>query len=379
MKSYKKKSAYRLNILAVCSLCAAVFFLLSSCGSYFGGEVAGYVKDSDTEEGINGAVIRIFLEEPASADAETFIVKTASNTSGGNAGYFSHKIMWQTSAPKFGDDGDSGTVWLGITHDDYKSAVVKVPGILSDTVNLVPDIKLDRATFSATEVTGKVVNVSGSAVNGVQVVLDLASTTDDDRDYVTTTATINGESGMYRFTNVTWKDENPDSASTDTETIYLYISENDANYQWKTGNTPNKLTMVITSGQSAQATQDITVTRKPRTSFSTSVTGRCIKRYTTGMQQPVDIGVQGVEVRLSFTDSNGAKTLYAQTNANGEFTFNVDWTNTSPAGGTGSVPEGEDTLTTNIDYDSTDFTDVTGFVVKSWLNPNYAPDAIKQY
>ena len=96
---------------------------LASCGGYYTADIAGYVKDDETGAGVNGAIIRVYSEEPETADAEGFTVETASMTSGGNAGYYSHKIIWRNWLPAFGDEGDSGSVWLAITHDDYVPAI----------------------------------------------------------------------------------------------------------------------------------------------------------------------------------------------------------------------------------------------------------------
>ena len=383
----------------------AVVLVLAGCGGYYSAEIAGYIKDAENEVGINGAVIRIYADEPTTAADTGFIVETASMASSGNDGYFSHKIVWKNLFPSFGEEGDSGAVWLGISHEDYTDAIVHVQGILSDTVNVVPDISVDRATFATPELTGRVVDVGGDGVNGVRVVLDLASTTDDGEDYVTTTATIDGTTGTYRFVNVTWRDEAPDSAVSDTESATVIVDDPD--YQ-----SASTLSVLLTSGQDSAAASDMSVTRAPRTEFATQVSGRCIRRVVLTSGENQDTPVRGVDVTLTYLDEAGAtKTLLDQSDANGAFSFFVQWTDTSPrdfdTGTAGAavpdaaddtlVPEGEDGLYIQIQYADTGSTatgesfpdhDITGantalydsadFALKSWINPNYLLDAVIQ-
>lgn len=344
-----------------------ILSFLSGCGRYYSAEIAGYIKDSSNGNGINGAIIRMYLEEPEAADSNNFIVETASMVSGGNNGYFNHKIMWQTWNARFGDEGDSGTIWLGVTHSDYTSAVIKVSGIISDSVNLVPDIKLDRATFSTPTVTGRVVNVNGEGVNGVRVILDLASTTDESQDYITTTATINGDTGTYEFRNVTWRDDSPDSEESDTEDITLSIDDPDYTAS-------GSLPAIITSGQDNNIQDDITVTRKPRTDFSVTVNGMCYFIDDNMDMQPLP----GITVEIDFSDDNGNHTLYDTTDSNGNYSLLIQWTNSNPT----NDPEGEDELSIDVSYnDATGkysfFPPTGGYstTIRSWINPNTLPNA----
>ena len=84
-----------------------------------------------------------------------------------------------------------------------------------------------RATFSSQTVTGRVIDVGGDGINGVRMVLDLQSTPDDAEDYITTTATVNGDDGVYEFDNVTWRDETPDSPAADTESGVVSVDDDD--------------------------------------------------------------------------------------------------------------------------------------------------------
>ena len=377
-------------MFAAVLLAAAVSgsLLISSCGRYYSGEIAGYVKDAESDEGINGAVVKLFLTEEEVANEE-YVVKTASMTSNGNDGYFSHKIIWQQTFGEFGAEGDSGEIWLTAEHEDYQTVSMQINGILSDTINVIPDIVMERATFEVPEVRGRVVDVNGDGVNGVRVVLDLDSTAEEAEDYVTTTATVDGDIGTYQFENVTWKDEEAAGQNSDDEPATISVDDNQY-----TGDTA--LSITLTSGQEREVTDEIVVTRKPRTDFSTRVTGEVFQRIINADNEYVDTPVQGVEVTLTFTDPTAdptTKTHVTQTDVTGTYSFFVQWNDTEPgdfddAGGNDGgndpgIPAGEDGLLVDIAFDDTaagialdTVNPITDFKVKSWLNPNYVPDAI---
>ena len=499
----KRGSFYTYLKLVCIALCIST--ALTSCGWYFTSDIAGYVKDSESENGIDGAVIRIYLEQPATADADGFIVETASATSSGNAGYFSHRVIWQNLLPSFGEEGDSNSLWLGITHEDYLAAVVEIRGILSDTVNLVPDVTLDRAGFSVPLVTGRVVDPSGDGVNGVRVVLDIP-TTEEEEDYVSVTTDFEDEAGRYRFTDVSWRDDEAAGSGSDTEDVEVYIDDNQyssmdvltvslvsdqeitipdtdnirassdefsvdrvwgrildvageplngvriildlastdgvdetedyiatsatvdgdegiyefINVTWTdetqlgsiTDNETATLTIddndyeaaaplaiTLQSGDEQEIVQDITVTRIDATDFASRLTGRCLTRSGTAPDIQ-DLPVRGVEVTCTWSDDDGAHTLYGQTDINGEYSFYIQWTDATPGDfldgpAEPTIPAGEDGLIVEIvfapPFNTESFIGATAGtpelpvgvgaadddrLVKSWLNPNYAPDVI---
>jgi len=367
-------------------------FALASCGRYFTAELSGYVKDSESEDGVDGAVIRIYEKEPSTADESGFIVETASANSGGNGGYYNHRIIWQNLFPAFGSEGDTNSVWLGITHHDYLSAIVEVRGLLSDTVNFVPDVLLDRAAFSVPTVTGRVVGPSGAGVNGVRVVLDVLSTSDTE-DYVTGSTTIGGEAGRYEFTDVSWSDEDAAGSGTDTEAAELVIDD-------EAYTSSQVISIVLSADQTFDVSTAFSVNRIDATSFSTTLTGRCVNQYGAAPDVQ-NIAAQGIEVKCTFSDDDGAHTLYDQTNANGTYSFFIQWTDTTPGDfleGTAdsTIPVGEDGLIAEVTFADPNFSGLSfeGVTpgtyelpssppasgddrqVKSWLDPNYAPDAI---
>jgi len=359
-----------LPALPVVLLLTSIYF--AGCGTYHTAEIAGYVKDSESKSGINGALVRVYLSEEDTEKENGFIVETATMSYQGNDGYYSHKIIWQKLFPRFGQEGDSGVVWLQVSHEDYSSRVVKVAGIITETLNLVPDILLNRATFSTPQVNGRVVNIGGEGVNGVRVALDLASTGDDDEDYVTTTTEIDGEQGRFRFQDVTWRDENPDSAGADTETAYIVID--DPNYE-----ADERKEVTLTSNQTVNIPEDIVVSRKPRSNFSTTVQGRCIYRIIDTDKNVQTIPVSGVEVTLSYKDDNGDHSKTTQADTNGEFSFLVQWKDESPEE---SAPAGEDILNVTVSFTAiTDpgnkfSADAWNGDIKSWIDPFNIPDAV---
>ena len=164
------------------------------------------------------------------------------------------------------------------------------------------------------------------------------------------------------------------------------------------------LTTLLASDQNAEFTTDIVVIRQPRTEFTANIQGQCINRYISSTEVQ-EIPEQGVEVTLTFMDQDGITlhTLFDQTDVTGGFAFFVQWTDDNPRNFDGSVstavedlsiPEGEDGLYVQIQFaapfndpalpeDSLDIDggddalfDSADFALKSWINPNYLPDAV---
>ena len=353
----------------------ATALVISACnvGYFFSAEIAGYVKDSESEVGVDGVIVRIYLEEPASADADGFIIETATGTSGGNPGYFSHRVVWQSVEADFGAEGDSNSVWLGVAHADYVDSVAEVRGVLSDTVNYIPDVWLDRAAFTASSVTGEVVDAAGSGVNGIRIVLDVIST-DLEEDYTTVTTVVAGVEGTYQFTGVTWRDDAAAGAGTDTEEVRIFVDDDEYS-------SDDELTVLLASDQNIEVAQSISVVRTAPTFFETTLEGRCIRESGTAPDIQ-ELPVQGVEVTLTFTDDEGVHTLYAQSDNNGSIAFFIQWTDAEYGDfvdgiDDATIPTGEDGLEVVVTYEAPFDTSSTTRNVKSWLDPNYLPDAVQ--
>jgi hypothetical protein len=104
-------------------------------------------------------------------------------------------------------------------------------GILSDANNVIPTIEL--VLIKATELKGKVVNEKGKGVDGVAVVLDLESTPNEKADMSAATGTVDGETGVFVFSDIVWDDPDsvpevskPISGNAATTAMRLYIDDN---------------------------------------------------------------------------------------------------------------------------------------------------------
>jgi len=363
---------------------AVSVLMMAGCGNFYTAEIQGFVVDSNTDGGVNDATVRLYLDAPETASADGFFARTSTSTSNNRNGYFRNAVVWNAWFSSYGPEGDSGTVYLGITHPDFADAIVEVPGVLSDTLNTIETIVLDRISFEVPSVTGRIVDVNGDGVNGVRVVLDLASTTDDTEDFVTVTGDEPQGSGYYVFDNVEWRDDTNAGNETDDEDITIVVDDD----VWEAATT---VAATLTSGQPRTIATDIQVTRQPRSDFDTTVSGRVVD-----IIGETEFPKAGVGVRVTLSGSGDV--VFAQTGANGQFSVRVEWTDTQPrdfdddgsttGGGDLSIPEGEDGLLVAIDYDldgnsvyaetpngdGIDEKSMSGFQLKSWIDPNYVPD-----
>ncbi len=320
---------------------------LSSCGlRYYSATVSGYVKESKPDAngavaGINGAEVLVYLEDPGLNAAALPSIRTSSMTSANNDGYWSHKVMWTTTDPAFADEGDSGELWIKVMRKGYFPQVVKVPGILSDSSNVVPTIELVKIV--TTELRGKVVNEKGAGVNGVNVVLDLMTTVDEKADYTATTATVNGEVGIFNFSDITWEDldSKPTPAKafspraildgTATELVKIYVDDpawysdaNSADERYKDAQVP----FTITSGDAIVDIVSTPVVVSSSTFTALLVKGRVADKAGAGMNK--------VTVALQFPVSGAAAATVTTAQVGGVdgwFVFDktqATWTNNRP-------------------------------------------------
>lgn len=218
-------------------LAAAVLpLLLGGCSYYHRATVQGFVEDEATGTGINNATVRFYQEEPNRPSSSGFFARTSTSTSGGNPGYYRNTVVWDRYFSEFGAEGDSGTIYLGVTHPDYQGRVIRMPGILSDDINTLQTIQLQRVTFAAGEVYGRVIRAGdGSGVNGVRMVLtvpdldDAGSPTGSEREYVAVTGMRTGESGWYSFDEPSWRDASTDPGGSSEVDARIEIDDPD----WK--------------------------------------------------------------------------------------------------------------------------------------------------
>jgi hypothetical protein len=354
--------------------------VLVACGGYYySATVQGFIRDADDESGINGVTVRFFEQEPESVDATDFFAETSTADTGGTAGFYSNRVIWQNVFGRFGAEGDTGTIYLVVNHPDYDGQIAEITAVLSDTTNTVRDILLERVVFEVPLVSGRVIDQTGDGVNGVRVVLDLNSTADEDEDYVTTTATVDGVTGIYEFAEVEWADPDRAGEATDEEQVTIRVDDNE--YQ-----ASQARTIVLTSGVEREVGDPIPTTRAPRTSFNATVEGRTLFRQSTN-DDVVETPIPGVVVQIQFTDDAGTTTQETVTDATGTYRFFIEWTDDDggadpdPDSEDTNVPDaGEDALSVTLDYDASGTTnagEITGsvdFTVRSWVTPNVVPD-----
>ena len=343
--------------------------LLASCGGYYyRATVQGFVVDDESDAGINEATVRVYTDEIEEPDAEGYVVQTSTVTQGGNAGYYSSTVIWRRVFGAYGQEGDTTTLWLSVTHPDYGAQVVSAEGILSEEDNLIATIRLAQTSYDLPALRGRVVDGNGVGVNGVRVVLDLPQVegTDGDTDDVTLTATIDETSGTYEFAPVEWSDANTaDENGEVTATIRVDDPEwGDDDY------IVERQVVLVPGDQTRVVTSDISVSRLPRTEFTTTVTGRLVERLVDGTGGFVeDRPVQGGGVTLSFDrDTDGGpetETFADTTDAQGTYSFTVTWVDNAPGdfdaadeqttasvrGTTDGVADGEDGLVVEVAYE----------------------------
>jgi hypothetical protein len=226
----KKKACGILFFIAI----AAALLSMHGCGMYYKADIAGYVKDSATGYGIDGTLLRAYLTEEAAQSGEGYFTETSSMVYNGNPGYFTFTAVWQQLISEYGSEGDMTDLWISAVHEDYSSRTVRVRGITSDGMNIIPDIRLDAVVYTARQVSGLVWDGTLDAdskpnyIDGVRVVLDLAST-EKNPDYVAVSSTTQvgdaTQAGMYTFVNVTWRDEDNPGQITDEETITISVAD----------------------------------------------------------------------------------------------------------------------------------------------------------
>ncbi|MFP4114971.1 MAG: hypothetical protein ACLFUA_11430 [Spirochaetales bacterium] len=353
------------------AILALLTVALTGCGGYYyRATIQGFVIDDETEAGINEATVRIYSDEVDDPNAEGYVAQTSTVTQGGNAGYYSSTVIWQELFGEYGQEGDTTTIWLSVTHPDYGSTVVEAEGILSEEDNLVASVRLTQTTFDLPALRGRVEDSNGAGVDGVRVVLDLPAVSGDDEpeDLVTQTATIDGNAGTFEFSPVEWSDANtsdPDGELTatlrvddpewgaDVSGIADPVSEDYLIEQ----------TVDLVPGEETRVVSDpIEVFRRPRTEFNATVAGRLFERlYDNDGAYVEDRPVQGVRVQLSY-DYEGSphETLVDRTDANGRYVFVVNWTDLQPGdyddagdvdgGPSPGISAGEDGLLVDIEY-----------------------------
>jgi hypothetical protein len=233
-----------------------------------------------------------------------------------------------------------------------------------------------KATFRVPLVEGRIVNGSGTGINGITVALNLESTATN-QDATATTQDSGGQAGWFRFTDVLWTDAEPETP--ERERFSLSVPEGDWN--------PIYLSAELTDGASLTGGTAISMTAVRRTywSYSATVSGRILLRRSTasGMDiQPLSgMGVHlasGAAPPLLGSTSVPTGGMDVQTDANGAYSFTLNWTMAPayvPAGPNGGDSYSVDlTFADDGDAGTTNPANVTGYSVQSWVNPNRVSD-----
>jgi hypothetical protein len=194
--------------------------LATGCTRYYEAELAGYIRDGVSKQGVNQAVVQVHYESAAEASFQ----QTFTQRYGDQDGYFVfRRVVWSTDTPLFGDEGDLHDIRITVAHEDYQP-FAQTLRIVSGASNAVGDVYLDRAFFVAGKVEGRVrdreADVDGEqrGLNGLGVelyvpdgpVVDEATARawvdSHNPDASDLTATVDGDDGVFRFADVQWLD-----------------------------------------------------------------------------------------------------------------------------------------------------------------------------
>lgn len=366
--------------------------MLGGCSYYHRAVVEGFVEDSNSEAGINSATVRFYMSEPETADEDGFFARTSTATSGGSAGYFRNTVIWDNYFSSFGAEGDTGTIYLGVTHPDYLGRVVKVPGVLSDDINRIEAIGLQRVTFAAGEVFGRLIQDSdGEPVNGVRVVLTVpeldadGEPTEEKREYVALTGNRAGEAGWFSFSEPVWRDESTPPGGDSEVLASLEVDDNDYRQLEET-----PVSIGLVSKEDSELRDPVRIVRKPRTEFATVLTGRLYHR--PGSNPDADyVGLNGAEIQVTWTadggpddDPDDERSVTTETGPDGTFRVQISWKRPEGYEPPEGVPEGEDALDIS-EGDSIEVRYIHSKIpaadeirdrsrIRSWINPNRMED-----
>lgn len=468
----------------------AIAAATAGCSDFFSAEVTGFLKrarvakegeSTESGPGVNGVEVRMYFDEPESFDDPGFVAHTTSidNRSAGVAlpGFYRANLAWETSSPDFGDSGDRRTVWIATRHADYADSIVEFDAVVSNSINVTPEIVLQGLRTGPERVIGQV-RMDDMGVNGVRVVLSLHETATtfetrsgtvddqpgvyvfddvrwdaedgntrgavisvDDQTYLlnqpttidlvadetvivteplsvrlayfyakriwgrvvdrlghgvdgvrvevrpeqarylgihasTVTAGVDGESGIYQFVGFGWPLPASATALDTLDTQRVFVKVQDDAYQQD--GQQIELPVDIALQQEVEVATDIVVSHAPRSTFSAVVRGRCVENQAAD-KTGAPHGVAGVEVTATYSDDTGAHTIVTRADLDGSYDFPVEWTRERPDE---SAPFGEDDLALELGFspitrmDGESSFDSIAYVTRSWVRPNYVPDAV---
>ena len=171
-----------------------------SCAPVFTAEIAGYILDSETYEGIPGVEVRIYKNKPANYADDSFLYQTSTGNDA-NVGLFSQTIIWNDYLAQYGKDGDVIDMHFTIVHPQYQSKIESTIGIVSGAVNTIPSILAQiRPALQLKKLRGSVTN-ENILTNGIQVGIVPRRRRNRLRA-VPSLNPSNGVDGQYSFENI---------------------------------------------------------------------------------------------------------------------------------------------------------------------------------
>ena len=234
-----------------------------------------------------------------------------------------------------------------------------------------------RVIYDA-EISGFVKDISTeSGVNGTTIrVYSEDPAEDDDIGYTIETATVYTSTGTpgYFSGNLMW-DSRSGEYGQEGDIRDLWIRVSHENYHEKT--------IMISSilSNTGNIVPDIIIERSV---YEAVIVGKCY--YLVGVSDPVPI--QGVEVSAALDSGVAVSTFHATSDATGVYTLNIEWTRNDGYDRPDDAGPGEDGIDVDIfftpgtnpgnmySFFPGDGNSLSGRTIRSWLMPNYLPDAI---
>ena len=344
---------------------------LTSCAPVFTAEIAGYILDAETYEGIPGVEVRLYKNKPANYADDSFLYQTSTGNDA-NLGLFNQTVIWNDYLAQYGKDGDVIDMHFTIVHPQYQSKIESTIGIVSGAVNTIPSILLNSTNASVEKLQGSVTN-ENILTNGIQVALYLG---EEEIAYERTiTQPINGVDGQYLFENIEWRDILLEGK------ILATVIVDDPRY---TNSSPAEATQEIFNQENTDFLPEMNVDLVRPSIFEANISGKTtflIETKNTAEYRPIS----GIEVTLEwfYDDENQSipKRDIVRTNDDGIFSTTIAWEDDTPDENN-SVPSGEDQLDVEISYpaggipgfsyDLTAFNDT--YTIRSWIE-NTLPTA----
>lgn len=314
--------------------------------------------------GIDGVRVVLTL-----ADSELEFEGYTQTLDGRPGSYALDDVRWDEAT---GNESDST---IAVADPSYLTAGPVAAQLIADQIVVISEpLTVRSSLFSVKRVRGRVIDRLGQGVNGVRIVLRPDLARDPDAAWATVSTEVDGERGVYQFVDFSWSmPSSSDLFDTyDTQKVLLEVDDD----VYVPAISSRVLPVAIGYLQELDVSYDLVVVRQPRSDFSALVEGRCVELST---HDSTPQGVAGVEVTATFTDEGGAHALVIRTDPEGRYNFLTEW---ARGEGANASADGEDAIPMELRFsvvnrgeDSLVF-DPLFYEVRSWIRPNYVPDAI---